>query len=154
MSKLILIRGKVNAGKTTTAGLLYQKLITVAEKNHSFNGADAFEDSLKYNKKGNTKDFVTTMTINKHTVVIISAGDDADYLKKQLEFHTQFDIIICCSRTANREGSSYRMILDNFAEKNPIILEEWITKDKLVTKEIAKKDAVKKIFDTVVKETK
>jgi len=127
MSEIIIIRGYQNSGKTTTAGLVYQELLTICDKIHKFNDKDVFMDSLLYNDKGETKDFTAILTFGKTTVGIKSDGDDAKNVKKGIEdfIELKIDIIICCARSRNVTGSVIRMIIDEFSDTNPIVLNKF-----------------------------
>ena len=152
MAKLIIIRAAQNSGKTTTAGLVYKELLKYAERRHSFNGKDVDKDSLILNDKGETLDFEAKLTINKKVVVIISAGDYVVELRAKIKISIEIDVdvIICCTRSVNRQGSAYRMILNEFATTNPIELEVF-TK---YSEEITLKYEVKKgIVDEIIKMT-
>ena len=54
MTKLIIIRGQQNSGKTTTAGLVYSELLRISKKEHKFNGKDVEVNSLEFNKDTGT----------------------------------------------------------------------------------------------------
>jgi hypothetical protein len=99
MSKVIIIRGEGDAGKTTTAGYLYQDLLRQTPAPHQFDGQTATTDSLQYKSNGEIKDFVAIFNINGKIVVIISAGDVWGDLLAVIEGLPNFDVLICCART-------------------------------------------------------
>ncbi|NQY31421.1 MAG: hypothetical protein HRT69_18390 [Flavobacteriaceae bacterium] len=125
--KIIIIRGTMNSGKTTTSGLLYSELVKIAEKEHSFNRKDVTENSLKFNEKNEVIDFTSVLIIGKLKIGIVSAGDIAKDLKRDIKImiSLDIDILICCARSKDQEGSSYRMILENFSKEHTIIKEFW-----------------------------
>jgi len=123
--KIIIIKGKMNSGKTTTAGLVYSELLKIAEPKHTFKGKNVTTNSLQYNSAGNLKDFTAVLVIGNTTVGIISAGDIAKDLKVQIEImiSLNIDILICCTRSVNRSGSAYRMVMENYSKEHEIIKE-------------------------------
>lgn len=143
MAKIILIRGERNSGKTTTTGLVYSELLKISEIEHKFNNKDVNKNSLSYNNKtGDLIDFNSIIKIKGKFIGIVSAGDVAEDLKAQLNIFVKIniDIIICCARSRNVDGSSYKMIITDFAKQNPILKEIW-TK---FSSEKEKKEAIKK----------
>ena len=110
MAELIVIRAGQNSGKTTTTGLVYQELLKQAEKVHVFNNEIVSVDSLQYNDNGDTIDFTAILTIKNKKVGIVSAGDIASDTKKIITslIKININIIICCARSINRQGSTYR----------------------------------------------
>ena len=121
--KIILIRGTRDSGKTTTAGLVYSELVNISEKEHTFNGKKVTENSLQFNNKNEVIDFSAVFLTGKLKVGIISAGDIARDLKFNIEvmISLDVDILICCARSRNQEGSSYRMISEDFSKEHKII---------------------------------
>ena len=150
--KIILIRGTMNSGKTTTSGLVYSELVKISEKEHTFNGKKVTGDSLQFNKKSEVVDFTSILIIGKLKVWIISAGDIADDLKYNIEvmISLEVDILICCTRSRNQGGSSYRMILDNFSKEHEIIEEFWTEfSNDPEQKNSVKQTLVKKIIELI-----
>lgn len=122
MAEIIIIRGMQNSGKTTTSGLIYQELFKKSKPNHTFNNKIVATESLLFNEKGETKDFIAVLEIEGIKIGIISEGDEADPLKTRLNdmLKIKMEIIICCARSKNMKGSSYRMIIDEFSKSNNI----------------------------------
>lgn len=153
MAELIIIRAGQNSGKTTTTGLVYQELLKQAEKVHVFDNQTVMEDSLSYNQNGDTIDFTAILTIRNKKVGIVSAGDDAKSTKKMIEILIEINvnIIICCARSVNRQGSTYRMLLDDFSQTNNIALEiiTMYCENKDLKNEV-KKETVDKIIARVL----
>ena len=128
MADLIVLRGQRNAGKTTTCGFIYQDLLPFVQQHHSFNHRDVTTDSLRLTVNGTIIDFEAILILpNGKIVSIISAGDDYQ-LKAKLEDHITrgAHTIICCTRSVNRDGSTFRMIQDDFEPNHPIVLERWV----------------------------
>ena len=125
--KIILIRGTRDSGKTTTAGLVYSGLVKISEKEHTFNENKVTENSLQFNKKNEVIDFTAILILGKLKVGIVSAGDIAIDLKFNIKIMISLDvdILICCARSRNQKGSSYRMISDDFSKEHEIVGEFW-----------------------------
>lgn len=126
--KIIIIRGTMNSGKTTTSGIVYSELVKIAEKEHTFNKKNVSENSLKFNKKNDILDFTSVLVVGKLKIGIVSAGDIAKDLKHNIEIMIRLgiDILICCARSRNQKGSAYRMILHDYSKEHKIIKEFWL----------------------------
>lgn len=139
MTKFILIRGQQNSGKTTTAGLAYSELLKICEAKHIFNSKEVEINSLQYNKDtGALFDFTAILKLNSKSIGIISAGDLAEVLENEIKkfIKLKINLIICCSRSRNVKGSSYRMLTTKFSKEHNILKEIWVSyspdeKDKL-----------------------
>ncbi len=156
MAQLIIIRGGQNGGKTTTIGLVYQELLKHSELEHIFNDNIVTQDSLRYNDNGETIDFTAILTINSKKIGLVSAGDVASHTKVRITIFIEMkiDIVICCARSVNRDGSTYRMILEDFSQTNNIALEIFTGYDenKLLKNEIKKttvENIVKKALEII-----
>lgn len=153
MAKFIIIRGQRDSGKTTTAGLVYSELLKISETKHRFNGKDVESNSLEYNKvSGDLIDFSAIVTINSIKIGISSAGDVPKELEKNINnfINKEIEIIICCSRSRNVKGSSYRMIIDKFSKNNKILKEFWVSySENKADKESIKKHSVLEIIKIV-----
>ena len=152
MAKLIIIRATQQSGKTTTAGIVYQELLKYADKSHSFNNENVENDNLKYGKDGETIDFIAVLTVNGQKIGLISEGDIARSVKEKIEILLKIDVavIICCARSIDRVGSTYRMMKNDYSKTHPIAFEiftEYSNDEKL------KFDIKKEIVDKVVAKT-
>lgn len=128
MADLIVLRGTIDAGKTTTCGFIYQDLLPICNQEHAFNGRTVQTDSLRFTRNNTVIDFEAVLMLqNGKQVSIISAGDNLD-LRAKLNRHiaSGSELIICCTRSQNRENSTFRMIQDEFQPTHPIILEQWV----------------------------
>jgi len=128
MADIIVLRGTIDAGKTTTCGFIYQGLLPICNQEHTFNGRIVQTDSLRFTQNNTVIDFEAILTLpNGILVGIISAGDDYQ-LRAKLEDHIAKGVhtIICCTRSINRDGSTFRMIQDEFQPTHPIVLEQWV----------------------------
>lgn len=112
--ELIIIRGRQNDGKTTTATMLHNDLVarSTAVRLLKTNG--------DYLPVGNeVRDFRSVIDIKEKRIVIISAGDCDDVLNEEMEeliYQYRPDIMVVCARTQDRDGSAYRMLKDNYAD--------------------------------------
>jgi len=157
MAKFLIIRGQENSGKTTTSGLVYSELLKFSETKHTFDNETVESNSLKYDKKsGDLLDFSSIITINGKSIGIVSAGDSPTDLEKEINslININIDVIICCARSRNVEGSSFRMIINKFSAKNEILKEVWVEhseekKDKETKKKQSVSEIVKIIMDFV-----
>ncbi len=112
--ELVIIRGRRDDGKTTTATLLHNELI----------GQGANVKMLKTN--GNylsvdnwMVDFQSVLDLEKKRIVIISEGDDDDRLAELMESlidDYRPDIVVVCARARDVEGSSYRMLTERYED--------------------------------------
>lgn len=155
MAKFILIRGQQNSGKTTTIGLVYNELLKISEKVHTFKDKEVEVNSLEFDKvTGETLDFTAIVKIGNKNIGLKSAGDVPKDLEKEINIFIKkgIDIIICCSRSRNVKGSSYRMIIDKFSKENIIIKEVWVSyspnvDDKLIVKAKSVREIIELIND-------
>lgn len=112
--ELIIIRGRQNDGKTTTATMLHNELVAHCS------AVRLLKTNGDYLSVGNDiRDFRSVIDIDKKRVAIISEGDVDDALKEEMErinYVFRPDIMVVCARAYNREGSSYRMLEENYGE--------------------------------------
>ena len=148
--ELIIIRGRQNDGKTTTATMLHNELVARS------NAVRLLKTNGDHLPVGNDVcDFRSVIDIEKKRVAIISEGDEADVLYKKMEeliYVYRPDVMTVCARAYNREGSSYRMLEENYGEliKNENMF--WTEKtedfaDALNTKRNIVNESVKRIMN-------
>jgi len=146
--ELIIIRGRQNNGKTTTATLLHNELV----------GRGAKLKLLKTN--GNylsvdnwTVDFQSVLDFGKKRIVIISEGDNDDRLAELMESlinDYRPDVVVACARAYDRVGSSYRMLTEKFKDLIKLENEFWTEFSDDRTKMIdAKRPIVEKIINKI-----
>ena len=154
MTKFIIIKGTRDSGKTTTAGMVYKKLLLCAcpkEKVRLSDGdgrALPIDHALLENEK--PMDFIAYLEVNEKKVAIVSIGEYPDYLEKQIKIYLdEVDYFVCCLRTRNREGSTRRMLLTNYA--NYPMEEFWtVHSEDEAQKYAVKEEVVDKIVSVII----
>ena len=147
--ELIIIRGRQNDGKTTTATMLHNALV----------GQSTVVRLLKINGDylpvwQEVFDFRSVIDIGITRVAIISAGDDDDVVAADMEallYEYRPDVLVVCARKYNREGSTYRMLLENYGDIMKSENEFWVenSEDPAKGKE-AKQNVVEKIINKIL----
>ena len=147
--ELIIIRGRQSDGKTTTATMLHNALVgrSTAIRLLKTNG-----DYLPVWK--DVIDFRSVIDIGKKRIAIISAGDDDDSVAtemKELLYEYRPDIMVVCARAYDREGSTYRMLKENYSDimkpENEFWTEYVEDQDKVME---IKQGIVEKIVNTIL----
>lgn len=147
--ELIIIRGRQNDGKTTTASMLHNELVARS------NAVRLLKIDGYYIPVGNeVRDFRSVIDIKGKRIAIISAGDEDDVLKEKMEgliYEYRPDILVVCARAQDREGSAYRMLKDNYG--NLIKTEnefwtEWVEDPNKIME--AKRSIVQKIVNRIM----
>jgi len=116
MTKFLIITGKQNSGKTTTAGMVYKSLWPHAINVHltDADGNDLPTDHPLI-ENGKPIDFIANMKVKGKKVVIVSLGDYPEYLKRQIEIYlNEVVYFVCCLRTRDRKGSTRRMLYSDY----------------------------------------
>lgn len=110
---IIIIRGTQNSGKTTTAACVHNELINPeGALLKLFRTAGGYMPVI-----GEMRDFWSVLDLGRKRIVIISQGDDANYLEKMMEhliWSYAPDIVVVCTRTRSVEGSSWNMLHDKY----------------------------------------
>jgi len=136
MMEIILVRGTYDAGKTTISTLAYEELAKSADEVFLFNHYNDPIANLQYNPdNGEVYDFKAVLKIKGKIVVVITAGDEPwrlminidfliDFVKKT--FKVKIDILICCGRSSDKEGS----VIDRLkkAHRSAVIHQVWTYK--------------------------
>jgi hypothetical protein len=117
MATIIMIQGERSAGKTATAGLVYQKLLYITGQPHLFYNLHAGDtlaikldpanqDSLRFLPNGTIDDFMAQFDIFGKQVGIISFGDVYNDTRPALDYfiNANVDIILCCGSRLSKQG--------------------------------------------------
>lgn len=133
MAQFVIIRGTQDSGKTTTMWFLYQYLLKMADtgSKHLFrwgHNKDFCESTIpvavpEQQVSGRVKDFTAILTIQGKKIGIVSEGDEPEYLGPTLTILLQYhvDVIICCTRTQDRVGSTSRMLRTDYAPSHQML---------------------------------
>jgi hypothetical protein len=147
--KLIVVRGCQSAGKTTSIGMVYRKLFEFPQTklDHIFNTEKVSKISLEYEKNGGVKDFNAIVTVNDVKVGIIS---HADYVLPVLDAFNLLkekgvSIIVCATRSRDRENSVYRFWKEKVEEEVCEIVHEETVK-RVPVEEVVGVEEVKRLF--------
>ena len=147
-TKFLIIRGKQDSGKTTTAGMVYKKLLPYADKKENVLLADGNEKMLPIDdpliENGEPKDFIAYMEVKGKKISIVSLGDYPEYLERQIKVYLdKVDFFVCCLRTRNREGSARKMLFTGYAaypkEEFSTVRSENESQKYLVKEEVVEK---------------
>ncbi|WP_343305147.1 hypothetical protein AAHN97_26800 [Chitinophaga niabensis] len=156
--KFIVIRAKVNGGKTTTAGLLFLELIKGAASFWIFDSSFNLIGDLIYGEDGELYDFIGVVELDGKLIVVISQGDDADVLESLLDglsdnlsangIKQVIDVIVCCARSRFIKNSTIEMLTRRTDEANRF--EIWTAWDENLDNKLgAKKKVVEEIISKI-----
>ena len=110
---IIIIKGTQNSGKTTVAACVHNELINPeGALLKLFRTAGGYMPVI-----GEMRDFWSVLDLGRKRIVIISQGDDANYLEKMMEhliWSYAPDILVVCTRTRELEGSSRKMLNEKY----------------------------------------
>ena len=146
---IVIIKGTQNSGKTTTAACVHNELINPeGALLKLFRTAGGYLPVI-----GEMRDFWSVLDLGRKRIVIISQGDDANYLQKMMEhliWSYAPDIVVVCTRTRELEGSSLKMLNEKYGSfiRQDCIFETTRTPnpaDALVAKKALAHDIVTKI---------
>lgn len=160
MSKYAIIRAGINGGKTTTCGLLYEKLLKESEYSRLYNSRLKPISKLEYGDDGNLYDFVAILVMDGFVVIIISQGDVADDLEELLDkierqisalcdnLYTNIDLFVCCGRSRMRRGSTIEMLYNRIESASR--QEFWTQRsDKFEDRNKVKGEVIKEIVSYI-----
>lgn len=146
--ELIIIRGRQNDGKTTTATMLHNHLVSICSTVRLVKTNGGYLPILY-----SACDFRSVIDLGKKRVAIISFGDDDEDLAREMEsLIDEFrpDIMVICARAYNRVGSSYRMLTEKYGDCMKPENEFWTEYTDDPTKIIeVKKTVVEKIVNRI-----
>ena len=97
----------------------------------------------------NIKSFTAILTIHGKKVGIVSEGDKPEYLGPTLTILLQYDVdvIICCTKTRDMDGSTRRMLRTDYAPSHQMMKEfrtqriqseEWFSNKQTLAGQIEK----------------
>ena len=112
--ELIIIRGRQDDGKTTTATILHNVLI---EYGASVKMLHTNENSLSVGTW--MVDFQAVLDWVNKRIVIISEGDYKNRLSAIMDsliYDYRPDIVVVCARSRDVDGSSYRMLTEKYQD--------------------------------------
>lgn len=154
MTKFIIITGTQNSGKTTTAGMVFHDLRQYADGKDGVFLTDADGKVLPVDhplvENGKPMDFIANLKVEGKKVVIVSLGDFPQYLKSQIETYlNKVAYFVCCLRTHNREGSTRRMLFEDYADypKEEFRTEYSVEKTQMFN---VKETVVERIIETII----
>ncbi len=157
---LYVIKGKENAGKTSTCWMLLNKLKEQIEffeywdlrssQVHTFDS----DRQVYLDKSNKTCDFVVivTLKITHQRIAIISAGDEEWRLKKDIFYmlYRGVNYIVCCSRTQMRRNSTLRMLNRVFAQHIKCSEELPFSKE-VILRQKYEEEVAERIYQQLVK---
>ena len=122
-TKLIAIRGNANTGKSTVAACVNNQLVEIQRAEILFGRIIP----LGKENKHEISCFSSTLKLNGKKIQIISEGDIDDRLEEQMDSALlgEPDILVICLRSADREGSSLRLVKDKYTELYKDGIEVW-----------------------------
>ena len=160
--QLYVIKGKENSGKTTTCWKILnlfrtQSLIDSFCYWKTSNSSELhYEESDRTYRIGSAHaDFTTIFTgkVNdkRKNVAIISAGDDANLLKRRIfdMLGEGVEYIVCCERSVERNGSTMEMLHSEFYEN--IKYENTLTESRDSScEEIIAKEILSTLLENII----
>jgi len=134
--------------------MVYKRLWPYAEKEGKVRLIDGngktlpIDDPLLENEK--PKDFIAYLELKDKKVAIVSIGDYPEYLENQIKVYLDnVNYFVCCLRTRDREGSTRRMLLTNYA--NYPMEEFWTVHSEDEAQKCAvKEEVVEKIVSIIM----
>lgn len=122
--EIIIIRGRQNDGKTTTATMLHNALVWRSSTVRLLRTNGNYLPVL-----GEVCDFQSVLDIKEKRIVIISEGDYKDSVLNiidELCYEYRPDILVVCARSYNRYNSTYNMLIDKFGDSIKPENEFWV----------------------------
>ena len=113
MADIIVLSGQAHSGKTTTMRRLFERI------RDSQDVVVRFESG--FNQGG---DFIAIIEVSGRTIGFISGGDYIDDFRNQFNEISRHnvDVLICASRSKNRDNSVYNFLFENLPEGNRVVL--------------------------------
>lgn len=154
----LIIRGTRDSGKTTLCAEIYSELLKHVNQEHIFGEPCKEMEKVSQNAivygDGNPLDFKTILTKGNKKIGIISRGDIVDdcFIKSLNKLLQQkVNILICCTRSLNRENSTFRYIEEHYKDYSQ--KEFWVVyaEDKK-ERQIVKQKQAKEIIEYILNE--
>lgn len=113
MADIIVLSGQAHSGKTTTMRRLFERF------RDSQDVVVHFESG--FNQGG---DFIAIIEVSGRTIGFISGGDYIDDFRNQFNEISRHnvDVLICASRSKNRDNSVYNFLFENLPQGNRVVL--------------------------------
>ena len=113
MADIIVLSGQAHSGKSTTMRRLFERF------RDSQDVVVHFESG--FNQGG---DFIAIIEVSGRTIGFISGGDYIDYFRNQFNEISRHnvDVLICASRSKNRDNSVYNFLFENLPQGNRVVL--------------------------------
>ena len=117
-TKLIIIRGNANTGKSTVAACVHNLLVDMYK----------LEDKpIPLDDEACVSTFHSNLVVEGRSIAVISEGDREQKLKEQIDDakSRNANIIVTCLRSKNRKGSSCRMMMTDYPELYNESVQVW-----------------------------
>lgn len=112
MADIIVLSGQAHSGKTTTMRRLFERLRNLQDVVVRFEDINPAED------------FIAIIEINGRRIGLISHGDYLEVFTDQFNEISRHnvDVLICASRSKNRDNSVYNFLFENLPQGNRVVL--------------------------------
>ena len=159
-TKLYIIKGKENAGKTSTCWMLLNKLKEQVEiyEYWDIRSSQVYvfdSERLAYiDKRKRACDFVViiTLKITHQRIAIISAGDEEWRLKKDIFYMLYRGVthIVCSARMQTRSNSTWKMLNRVFTRQQIVCVEEVYFSEEIPIKRKYEEEVSEKVYKQLV----
>lgn len=143
--ELIIIKGKQNSGKSTTAACVHNEIIA---RGAQLKMMHIYADVIPVM---DLRDFESVLDYGHIRVAIISQGDEANKLHERIErlcWEWRPNVLVVCCRTLPKPGSSIEMLQKSYPEwmpakifpVNKIATNDWktiLTAKEIIANQIA-----------------
>lgn len=126
-TQLIVIRGNANTGKSTVAACIHNQLVEIRGAEIITSKAKGRTIPLNKENEAEISCFTSTLKLNGKKISIISEGDIDDKLEALMDraLLEEPDILIICLRSADKPGSSLRLVKGKYTELYNNDIEVW-----------------------------
>ena len=126
-TQLIVIRGNANTGKSTVAACIHNQLVEI--QGAEILSAKTKGRTIPLNKENEAEIscFTSTLKVNGKKISIISEGDIDDKLEVLMDraLLEEPDILVICLRSADKPGSSLRLVKGKYTGLYDNDIEVW-----------------------------